>query len=240
MRLRPRHLTKLSAEEGDLAVMDRWGLSRCEAVEMGSVSSELTKLMAEEGLPPTDPANLVTWICERRHPVQENRLEEAIAIATRAEEIHREDDAWPHGMADQLIGLLDQVFTHQQREQAVIFPMLLRGVGALPDGTIDEMLEAHDTLLDQWRELDRMTGGFRAPAHACAAWRLLYALCYKLQDDCREQVGLENRMLLAGREARGIRDDTEARVVQAQRPASGLFLEDVHDANASRHRFQKA
>lgn len=240
MRLRPRHLTKLPAEEGDLAVMDRWGISRCDAVEMGSVSSELTRLMAGEGPPPTDTVNLVNWICQRRHPVQENRLEEAIAIATRAEAVHREDDAWPHGIADQLTELLDRLFTHQQREQAVIFPMLLRGVDALPDRTIDEMLEAHETLVETWGELERLTGGFKAPAHACAAWRLLYALCYKLQDDCREQVALENRMLLAGRAPRGIRDDTEARVVQAQRPGSGLFLENGHDANASRHRFQKA
>lgn len=47
-----------------------------------------------------------------------------------------------------------------------------------------------------------MTGGFKAPAHACAAWRLLYVLCFKLYADCREQVELENRMLLTGRPAR--------------------------------------
>ncbi|MGZ9098065.1 MAG: hemerythrin domain-containing protein [Brevundimonas sp.] len=202
MRLRPRHLTTLSNEQGDLAVMDRWGIARCDAVEMTSVSSELTKLLAEESPPPTDRGNLVNWICERRHAVQENRLEEAIAIATRAEAIHRRDDAWPHGLADQLIELLDCVVTHQQREQAVVFPMLLRGVDALPDRTVDEMVAAHETLLAKWLELDRLTAGFRAPAHACAAWRLLYALCYKLQGDCREQVALENRMLLDGRAAR--------------------------------------
>lgn len=201
MRLRPRHQTKHFTEEDDLAVMDRWGISRCDAVEMASVSSELTKLMAEDGAPPAEPGRLLNWICERRHPVQENRLEEAIAIATRAEAVHRRDDVWPHGLADQLIDLLDCVVTHQQREQAVVFPMLLGGVDALPDRTIDEMVAAHESLLAKWRELERLTGGFQAPAHACAAWRLLYAICHKLQDDCREQVGLENRMLLAGRAA---------------------------------------
>lgn len=202
MRLRPRDPTKFSAEEEDLAVMDRWGIARCDAVEMGSVSSALTKLMADGSTPPTDPEKLVRWLCERRHSEQETRLEDAIAIATRAEAVHRRDDAWHHGLADQLIEIFDCVFTHQQREQAVVFPMLLRGVDALSDRTIDEMLEAHETLLAKWREVARVTGGFAAPAHACAAWRLLYALCNKLQDDCREQVGLENRMLLAGRTAR--------------------------------------
>lgn len=202
MRLRPRHLTKLSSEEGDLAVMDRWGVSRCDAVEMDSVSAELTKLLAEDAAPSGEPRDLVGWICERRHSVQENRLEEAIAIANRAEAVHRRDDAWPHGLADQLIEMLDCVVTHQQREQAVVFPMLLQGVDALPDRTVDEMVAAHEDLMARWRGLDQLTGGFKAPAHACAAWRLLYVLCYKLSVDCREQVQLENRMLLAGRTAR--------------------------------------
>lgn len=202
MRLRPRHLTKLSPEEGDLAVMDRWGVSRCDAVEMDSVSAELTKLLAENAAPSEEPRDMVGWICERRHSVQENRLEEAIAIANRAEAVHRRDDAWPHGLADQLIEMLDCVVTHQQREQAVVFPMLLQGVDALPDRTVDEMVAAHEDLMARWRGLDQLTGGFKAPAHACAAWRLLYVLCYKLSVDCREQVQLENRMLLAGRTAR--------------------------------------
>lgn len=202
MRLRPRHLTKLSPEEGDLAVMDRWGVSRCDAVEMDSVSAELTKLLAEDAAPSGEPRDLVGWICERRHSVQENRLDEAIAIANRAEAVHRRDDAWPHGLADQLIEMLDCVVTHQQREQAVVFPMLLQGVDALPDRTVDEMVAAHEDLMTRWRGLDQLTGGFKAPAHACAAWRLLYVLCYKLSVDCREQVQLENRMLLAGRTAR--------------------------------------
>jgi len=229
MRLRPRHLTKLCPEEGDLAVMRRWGVSRCDAVEMASVSSELTKLLVEDPVPPADPRTLVGWICQRRHPVQENRLEEAIAIATRAELVHRKDDAWPHGLADQLIEMLDCVVTHQQREQAVVFPMLVRGVDALPDLTVDAMIAAHEDLMARWRGLDQLTGGFRAPPHACAAWRLLYVLCYKLYVDTREQVDLENRMLLAGRR-RGIRNDTEAPVVHAQRRQSRPRLEDGHEA----------
>lgn len=202
MRLRPLHLTKLSPEDEDLAVMDRQGVSRCDAAHKASDSSELTKPQTEEAAPPTDPRNLVGWICERRHSVQENRLEEAIAIATRAEAVHRRDDAWPHGLADQLIEMLDCLVTHQQREQAVVFPMLLRGVGALPDQTINEMMAAHEDLMVRWRGLDLLTGGFKAPAHACTAWRLLYVLCDKLYADCGEQVDLENRMLLAGRTTR--------------------------------------
>lgn len=221
MRLQPR-FTNPPAEEGDPAILARWGISRCEAVEMESVSAELTRLLVEDPAPPTDARGLVGWICQERHPVQENRLEEAIAIATRAEAVHRRDDAWPHGLADQLSELLDGVIVHQQREQAVVFPMLLQGVDALPDRTIDEMVAAHEDLMARWRDLDQLTGGFKAPAHACAAWRLVYVLCYKLYADCREQVALENRMLLSGRSARTPSPADAARSGFHHEPPRGL------------------
>lgn len=146
-----------------------------------------------------EPATLVNRICKQRQPAQESRLEEAIGIATQTEWVHRLDDAWPHGLADRLSHILDRAFAHQQREQAVVFPMLLKGVDALSARTVDEMIEAHDGLLADWRAVADLTGGFSPPAHACGEWRRLYAICDQLQSDFVEQVGLENRMLLTGR-----------------------------------------
>ncbi len=154
--------------------------------------------------------------CQRRHSEQESRLGEAIAIAGKVERVHRHDDAWPHGLSDQLEDILDRTVVHQQREQAVVFPMLMTGVDALPTRTVDEMIAAHEDLLKRWRRLDQRTGGFKAPAHACTTWRLLYDLCDQLHFDCQAQVDLENRMLLAGRSA-GLRNHTEAPVAHAQR-----------------------
>lgn len=177
-----------------------------------------TTNLPQDPVPSGDTPGLVGRICEREHSRQESRLEEAIAMATRAETVHRRDDEWPHGMADQLNELLDCIVTHQQREQAVVFPMLVGGVQTVPEQTIDDMVAAHEELLAMWRELDRLTGGFRAPAHACGTWRRLYALCDSLHADCRDQIDLENRMLLASRRPSGIRDHTEPLVAYAQRP----------------------
>lgn len=197
MRLQPHPLKKCSAQHEDLTVRDRRRGSRCD-VDIGAAALGPMKLQPET-TQSDDPAILVKWFCKQRHPAQESQLEEAIAIATQAEQVHRTDDAWPHGLADQLGNILDCVFAHQQREQAVVFPMLLKGLDALPDRMIDEMIQAHEHLLAEWRTVSQLTGGFSAPAHACAAWLRLYALCSRLQFDCVEQVGLENRMLLAGR-----------------------------------------
>lgn len=183
------------------AVVDRWGVARCDDVKLDRVSAELSRLMAEgAGVDETDGP--VEGLCRRRHSEQEARLEEAIALASRVEAVHRQDDAWPHGLVDQLEDILDCMVAHQQREQAVVFPMLMAGVDALPDQTVSAMIAAHEDLLGHWSRLDQRTGGFKAPAHACAAWRLLYVLCCKLYHDGRAQMELENRMLLAGREGR--------------------------------------
>lgn len=191
MRLRPHPPTQPSTEEEDLAVLDRWA--------RGPVISVAAATRAEDREPSVDPMTLVKTICKKRHPAQESRLEEAIIIATQTQWVHRLDDAWPHGLADRLSHILDRVFAHQQREQAVVFPMLLKGVDALSARTVDEMIEAHEELLAEWRAVAELTGGFNPPAHACAQWRRLYAVCNQLQSDFLEQVGLENRMLLAGR-----------------------------------------
>lgn len=196
--------------------MDRWGVSRCDAVEMDAVSNQLTRLIVDDDAPP-EREEQIDRICGRRHSLHETRLEEAIAIAGRAEAAHRMDDAWPHGLADDLADLLDRTVVHQQREQAVVFPMLMSGVGALSVPAIEDMIGAHEDLLKRWRRLEERTGGFKAPAHACAAWRLLYVICCKLHLDCSKQVELENRMLL-GERGSDLRKDPEAPVACAQRP----------------------
>jgi regulator of cell morphogenesis and NO signaling len=155
--------------------------------------------------------------CQRRHSAHEDSLEDAVALATRAENVHRQDDAWPHGLSDELAEILDLTVAHQQREQAVVFPILMTGVDALPATTVEDMVGAHEDLIRRWRAIDRRTRGFEPPAHACATWRNLYLLCRALDVDCRVQVDVENRMLLAGRPA-DLRNDTEARFARAQHP----------------------
>lgn len=216
MRTNRRRPPDPSPDPRDQAVLDRWGVARCDSVDLNALSSQLTGLMVEEPAP-SEIVALSERTCQRRHSAQEDRLEDAIALARRAETVHRRDDAWPHGLADHLDDLLECTIVHQQREQAVVFPMLTHGVGALPVRTVEEMIAAHEDLLERWAALDRLTGSFVAPDHACAVWRLLYILCCTLGADCRAQVELENRMLVAGREP-GLRKDTEAAVAQAQRP----------------------
>ena len=215
MPMNPRQFADAMPDARDQAVLDRWGVARCDAVDMDSVSSQLSWLMPEESAA-GGPEPGSERDCRRRHSMQESRIEDAISLASRAETVHRRDDAWPHGLSYQLEDILEQTVVHQQREQAVVFPMLTSGVGALPARTVDEMIAAHEDLLERWDALSRRTGGFQAPDHACAAWRLLYVLCFKLHLDCQAQVDLENRMLLAGRGG-DLRNHTEAPVAPAQR-----------------------
>lgn len=154
--------------------------------------------------------------CQRRHSAHEDSLENAVALATRAEAVHRHDDAWPHGLSDDLVEILDRTVAHQQREQSVVFPILMTGIDGLSPEAVDDMIAAHDDLLRRWRAIDRRTRGFEPPEHACATWRNLYLLCRALDVDFRVQVDAENRMLISGRET-DLRNHTEAQFAQAQR-----------------------
>lgn len=139
--------------------------------------------------------------CQRRHSAHESRLEQAVVLADREEALHSEDYAWPHGLSDALADILDRTVAHQQREQSMIFSMLMSGVGSLPARLIDDMVAAHEDLLRRWRRLDRRTEAFTPPSHACQTWKELYLLCRDLHLDCRRQVNSENMMLLAVRDA---------------------------------------
>lgn len=188
----------------DEAILQRWGLNGGKLVDRTALGVQLSRLIVDEAPPPEDPRQLIDWIRVRYHQAHRDALETAIAMANVAEGVHASDEAWPHGLTDQLLDLFDQLEVHQQREDAVIFPQLIEGGAAAADG--ETIVEAeHDGLSLRLEHLARRTGGFTAPAHACATWRLLFLLCRKIDGDLREQMALENTAFLGRR----IRESTE-------------------------------
>lgn len=197
MSLRPRHLTGLPVAEEDAAVLRRWGVARCHAVDINAYSAGLSRLLHDEAPPPGDARQLIDYIRARFHPSHRELLEDAIALANAAEIAHARDDAWPHDLPDNLIGLLEDVEIHQQREDAVIFPMLMGPASAAERARAAGMRLEHEAVLRRLNALSCSTAGYSAPPQACTAWRLLYVLCSKLDMELRDQIALENEVLFS-------------------------------------------
>lgn len=193
-------------EEAD--ALRRWGLSRCGRVDREALLGALAGLLVDERPPPQEAGALVDHIRRRFHRAQRQVLDDAIALAAAGGRTHRRDDDWPHGLGDDLVGLLEAWEAHQLREEAVVFPAVLQGRGERAVA-VDEARRDHAALKARLEALTRRTEGFRPPAHACPTWRLLYLLCARLEAELRAQMELEEQSLYGERGR--IRVSTEAK-----------------------------
>lgn len=138
---------------------------------------------------------LIDHIVTRFHRPHLEELADAIVLAERVEATHKASDDCPLGLADLLARLAEDLEIHQHKEEAVVFPLLLRGGGRTLAMPMARMLSEHDGLNRDLATLARLTAGFTPPAQACTTWRLLYGLCAKLDADLREHLRLENDVL---------------------------------------------
>jgi len=187
------------------AVLRRWGVTDCDAVDQPALTRSLVRLQDDERAPPSDVARLIRHIRRRYHRSVAGIIKDAVALATTCESAHSADDLWSHGLSDRLAEILDALEHHQQREDAVVFPLLL---AQKPEAAKAAAFMATEhshirTLVDA---LSATTRGYQAPPQACATWRVLYILCCKIDVDIREQMRMEERELFSPL----IRESTEA------------------------------
>ena len=164
--------------------------------------ADLLKTMEQELLVHTekeasDPAALIGHILTRYHAVHRDQLPELIRMADRVEAVHRDHPQVPAGLADLLKTMEQELLVHMEKEETILFPMLLDGGNPFVSDPI-EMMRAehvdHGALLDQ---LAALTHDTTAPEGACTTWRALYSGVNQLTDDLMNHIHLENNLLFA-------------------------------------------
>lgn len=152
---------------------------------------------------PTDPDSpervgaMIDHILLRYHAVGLREFAQAIDLARKVERVHAGDPDCPHGLADHLAIMADDLAGHQRKEEAVLFPMMRAGGDPRIGLPIARMWAEHDDVEDQLVRLAALTGFYTAPQVACRTWRTLCDACRKLDDDLREHMRLENDVLFA-------------------------------------------
>lgn len=141
------------------------------------------------------PAALIDHIVRRYHEVHRTQFPAAIALARRVEAVHREHPRCPRGLADHLAIMTDHLMSHQRREEAVLFPMMLAGGHPMIRHPVARMEEEHRDVDQQLLCLAMLTTDFTPPTDACGTWRALCRACREIADDLREHMRLENDIL---------------------------------------------
>ena len=88
-----------------------------------------------------------------------------------------------------------ELLSHMQKEERVLFPMILNGAGIQASMPIQVMRHEHDEHQQTLARFRELTQDFVAPANACASWQRLYAELATFCNDLRDHIVLENEVL---------------------------------------------
>lgn len=169
-------------------------------VDAGPIVAELRTLEQRAADAPrqwedaTDTA-LVDHILERYHAVHREQLPELIRLARRVEQVHGDREDCPHGLANHLEAMAQELESHMRKEEQILFPMIARGHGRMAGMPIGVMRAEHNEHGAELRRLEEMTNDITPPPGACTTWRALYTGLRTFREDLMTHIHLENNVL---------------------------------------------
>lgn len=178
---------------GDLSLKqaaDKAGL------DLAVLTSSLQDLIDRAGRDaPQETPDLIRHILERYHATHREELSFLIQLANRVEIVHGDHEEVPLGLAQTLIALRDELETHMNKEEQILFPAILSGAGAHLAEPIRVMNEDHADATALLHRIEHLTNGLRLPIGACGSWTALYTGLRKLCDDVVAHIALEETVL---------------------------------------------
>lgn len=172
-------------------------------------------ITALEALPASQPgehdwqsastSELIDHILTRYHAVHRQQMPELIRLARRVEHVHGERPECPNGLAELLESMHQELESHMQKEEKILFPMLKRGLDHDAQGPIAVMRFEHDEHGEALARLMALTHNIQTPKGACTTWRALYAGLREFRADLMQHVHLENNVLFERAETQEVR-----------------------------------
>ncbi len=129
------------------------------------------------------------------HAAHRAELPRLLEMARKVERVHADKPSCPRGLAELLEQVGDELESHMQKEEQVLFPLILSGRGRMAAMPIQVMEEEHK---DHGRNLERLrerAHGYQPPAEACGTWRALYLGLDELEQQLMLHIHLENNVL---------------------------------------------
>lgn len=170
--------------------------AQAQGIEPATLMNQLQALQDAAGrdAPDATPA-LIAHILSRYHDTHRAELDALIPLAQRVETVHGDHEEAPLGLMDALIALHDDLDSHMQKEEQVLFPMMLKGGSPMIGQPIAVMRQDHDDTTKQLKRIEHITHGIALPQGACGSWTALYIGLRKLSEDLVTHMHLENTVL---------------------------------------------
>jgi regulator of cell morphogenesis and NO signaling len=169
--------------------------ARHRGLDLPAIETELASLASKSNPLPDSVEDLVQHILDRYHQVHRRELPELRALAQRVESVHADHPAVPKGLADVLVRMQGELESHMQKEEQILFPLMLAGGSPMIVHPIAMMRHEHDEAGEDLKVVAELTGNLTLPAEACNTWRALYTGLAKFADDLTEHIHVENNIL---------------------------------------------
>ena len=177
------------------------GAAKRKGLDPAPIAAELAQLSPQPSALPESVKDLVGLIVERYHAVHRRELPELRKLAARVEAVHAGHPDVPAGLADLLGRMQGELESHMQKEEQVLFPLMLAGGHPMITHPIAMMRHEHDTAGEDLAAATTLTHDMTPPEGACNSWRALYAGLAKFAEDLTEHVHIENNILFPRFEA---------------------------------------
>lgn len=140
-------------------------------------------------------AQLVAHLVDHFHRSHRDELPRLLTMAEKVERVHHDKPSCPTGLADHLRGIADRLEQHMQKEEQILFPLLLVEADTTARGPIACMTAEHDEHGRDLARLRQIATDFEAPAGACGTWRALYLGLHEFERALMDHIHLENHVL---------------------------------------------
>ncbi len=140
---------------------------------------------------------LIDHIVSHYHERLRVQLPELVRMARRVETVHALRPECPHGVADLLEELQQELTSHLQKEEQILFPMLVQSTHAWVQGPIGVMRLEHEQHRDVLERMAHLAHGLVTPERACNTWRALILGLQTLYEELSRHIHIENNILFA-------------------------------------------
>lgn len=145
--------------------------------------------------PPQQAQALIGHILTHYHQAHRLQLPALLRLAGKVETVHAAHAQVPRGLTALLHVMRTELQEHMDKEEAILFPMLMRGGNPLVVQPIDRMRAEHDEHATRITQLLALTQDATPPPDACATWQQLCAEIRSFVADLRQHIALENERL---------------------------------------------
>ncbi len=159
--------------------------------------AEATPVAPEVDWAELPSVHLIAHILDHFHASHRSEVPRLLAMAAKVEHVHAHHPQCPHGLAAHLHAVGTSLEQHMQKEERVLFPLLIAGGERSAWAPIQCMLAEHDNHGRDLAQLRQLAHGYVPPADACPTWRALYLGLSDLERAVMEHVHLENHVLFA-------------------------------------------